>query len=63
MKVLFIIGMVTLFDGTVVQHDPIAIYELKTTLEHCEKKIRPAFEQIKQTPPYTIKVVTECRKQ
>tara|TARA_Y100000310_G_scaffold22311_1_gene21421 strand:+ start:2508 stop:2714 length:207 start_codon:yes stop_codon:yes gene_type:complete len=61
MKVIFVIILITsTLNGKTLQEDTIALYEINTTLEICEKYIKPAFEQKKQTPPYQLEVKTEC---
>ena len=44
----------------VLNNDFIITYELHTTLKTCNMYIKPAFEQTKSTPPYTIEVRAEC---
>ena len=52
--------LITSLEGRIVQEDAAAIYELHTTIETCNMYIKPAFEQIKSTPPYKIEVKAEC---
>ena len=60
LKILLSIILITSLEGAIVQEDSIATYELHTTLETCNMYIKPAFEQIKSTPPYTLEVKAEC---
>ena len=52
--------LITSLEGAIVQEDAVATYELHTTIENCRMYIKPAFEQIKSTPPYKIEVKAEC---
>ena len=52
--------LITSLEGKIVQEDAVATYELRTTIEKCNMYIKPAFEQIKSTPPYKIEVRAEC---
>ena len=59
---VFTLVMLTFLDGELLDIEDIAIYELNTTLEVCEKYIKPAFEQTKEFDVYTIKIEGECMK-
>lgn len=54
---------ITSIDGQILEEDVIAIYEINNNIEYCEKYVKPAFEQTRQTPPYVIEVKAECTKQ
>ena len=60
MKILPSIILITSLEGRIVQEDAIATFELQTTIETCNMYIKPAFEQIKSTPPYKTEVKAEC---
>ena len=58
--IILTLVLLTLLEGELIDIEDIAAYELNTTLEVCEKYIKPAFEQTIESDVYTIKVVAEC---
>lgn len=52
-------------NGQPVDKQEIAIYEIQSTVEHCEKHIKPAFDRVyvaKDSHRMELRTVTECLK-
>ena len=63
--ILFRILLITMMNDKLVDKQEIAVYELKTTVEHCEKHIKPAFDRVyvaKDSHRMELRTVTECLK-
>ena len=54
--------MITSLDGRIIHEETVSVYQIKSTIEICEKYIKPAFEVIKKTPPYLLEIKAECIK-
>tara|TARA_Y100001963_G_scaffold101184_1_gene139202 strand:+ start:1902 stop:2102 length:201 start_codon:yes stop_codon:yes gene_type:complete len=65
MMILFRILLITVMNGQPVDKQEIAIYEIQSTVEHCEKHIKPAFDRVyvaKDSHRMELRTVTECLK-
>ena len=63
--ILFRILLITVLNGAPVDRQEIAVYELRPTLENCQKNIKPAFDRYyvaKDSYKMELKTVTECIK-
>ena len=58
--ILFSIIMITSLNGHIVSEESISTYEINTTLEICNKYIKPAFDQKKNANPYVLEIASEC---
>ena len=63
--ILFRILLITMMNGQPVDKQEIAVYELKTTVEHCEEYIKPTFDITyisKDSHRMELRTITECLK-
>ena len=63
--ILFRILLITMMNDQLVDKQEIAVYELKTTVEHCEEYIKPTFDRTyisKDSHRMELRKVTECLK-
>ena len=63
--ILFRILLITMMNDQLVDKQEIAIYEIESTVEHCEKHIKPAFDRVyvsKDSHKMELRTITECLK-
>ena len=63
--ILFRILLITMMNGQLIDKQEIAVYELKTTVEKCERYIKPTFDRTyvsKDSHRMELRTVTECLK-
>ena len=63
--ILFRILLITVMNGQIVDKQEIAVYEIKSTVERCERYIKPAFDRVyvaKDSYRMELRTVTECLK-
>ena len=63
--ILFRILSITMMNDQLVDKQEIAVFELKTTVEHCEEYIKPTFDRTyisKDSHRMVLRTVTECLK-
>ena len=52
-------------NGQMVDKQEIAVYEIQSTVERCEKYIKPAFDRVyvaKDSHKMELRTITECLK-
>ena len=63
--ILFRILLILVMNGQMVDKQEIAVYEIQSTVERCEKYIKPSFDRVyvaKDSHRMELRTVTECLK-
>ena len=63
--ILFRVLLITMMNGQLVDKQEIAVYEIQSTVERCERYIKPAFDRVyvaKDSHRMELRTVTECLK-